>query len=331
MRQLSKKGVYGMIDLLSLGELLIDFTPVGVSENGNPIFERNPGGGPANVACAAARLGAKAAFIGQVGNDPFGRALADTLGREHVDTARLRLSDEYQTTLAFVHLDESGDRSFSFYRRQGADTMLQPESADFEAIEQSRVFFFSSVMMTGGPARETSFALAAHAKERGVVTVFDPNLRLNLWADESEARDCILRAMPLADIVKVSEEELAFLTGESDLHRGAAALRARFPMKALLCTLGAKGVLALIGDEEIARDGLPVRAVDTTAAGDSFTGGFITRLLEEGPDITALSREALTRILDFANTVGALTTTRKGAICALPTRDEVEARLASNQ
>ena len=320
-----------MTDLLSLGELLIDFTPAGVSENGNPVFERNPGGGPANVACAAARLGAKAAFIGQVGDDPFGRALRDTLRQEKVDVSRLRLSDMYQTTLAFVHLDESGDRSFSFYRRQGADTMLRTEPADFKAVEQSRVFFFSSVMMTESPARETSFALAAHAKERGVVTVFDPNLRLNLWAGEAEARDCILRAMPFADIVKVSEEELVFLTGETELRRGAAVLYARFPMKALLCTLGAKGVLALAGDEIIARDGLPVKTVDTTAAGDSFTGGFITRLLEEGTDIASLSRETLTRILDFANTVGALTTTRKGAICALPTRDEVEAQLASNQ
>lgn len=165
----------------------------------------------------------------------------DTLRQEKVDVSRLRLSDMYQTTLAFVHLDESGDRSFSFYRRQGADTMLRTEPADFKAVEQSRVFFFSSVMMTESPARETSFALAAHAKERGVVTVFDPNLRLNLWAGEAEARDCILRAMPFADIVKVSEEELVFLTGETELRRGAAVLYARFPMKALLCTLGAKG------------------------------------------------------------------------------------------
>lgn len=317
-----------MTDLLSLGELLIDFTPVGVSEHGNPVFERNPGGGPANVACAAARLGAKAAFAGQVGADAFGRALADTLRREGVDTSRLRLSEEYQTTLAFVHLDEAGDRSFSFYRRQGADTMLRPEPADFAAVEASRVFFYSSVLMTGGPSRQASFDLAAHAQKRGVVTVFDPNLRLNLWKSGDEARECILRAMPYAEIVKVSEEELAFLTGETDLRAGAAALRARFGMKALLCTLGAQGSLALVGDKELRQEALPVRAVDTTAAGDSFTGGFITRLLEEGADIAALSRDTLAEILRFANAVGGLTTTRRGAICALPTRDEVEARLA---
>lgn len=312
-----------MWDLVSLGELLVDFTPAGTSEKGNPLFERNPGGGPANLACAAARLGVKTAFIGQVGDDTFGRALRDIVRDNQVDVTRLRLTERYQTSLSFVHLAADGDRSFSFYRRQGADTMLTPETEDFEMVANTRCFFYSSVLMTGGDSRQASFRLAAHARQAGAVTVYDPNLRLNLWASAEEAREVILHAMQWAAVVKVSEEELTFLTGETEWEQGAAKLRETFGMDALLVTLGAEGCLAYIGEHRLELPGFPVRTVDTTAAGDSFTGGFLYGLLGDKTPLMQRPPAQLREMLAFANAVGALTTTKKGAISALPSLDEV--------
>ncbi|HIW74554.1 MAG TPA: carbohydrate kinase [Firmicutes bacterium] len=326
-----------MAELVSLGELLVDFTPCGKSGNGNPLFERNPGGGPANLACAAARLGADTAFLGKVGDDVFGRALREILQANGVNTDGLRLSGEHPTTLAFVHLAEDGDRSFSFYRHGGADTMLTPEELDRQAIESARVFFFSSVLMAEGPSREASFAAARLAREAGAVVAFDPNLRLNLWDNPEDARECILCAIPYADLLKVSEEELVFLTGESDPEKGARLLSERFRLNVVLTTLGPKGCLACArspetGETTVLRvGGFPAETVDTTGAGDSFTGGFLSRLLRRGGDATvyARDREAFLADLRYANAVGSLTTTKKGGIPALPSPDEVEAYLAT--
>ena len=335
-----------MWDLVSLGELLIDFTPSGTSANGNPLFERNPGGGPGNMACAAAKLGARTAFIGQVGDDAFGRTLRDVVQKNGVDVSRLRLSPDYQTSLAFVHLDEHGDRSFSFYRRHGADTMLEAAPEDYALIDDCRAFFYSSVLMTAEPARTASFRLAEYAHRRGVTTVFDPNLRLNLWDSAAHARDCIpygastsppktlldsaahardciLRAMPYADIVKVSEEELVFLTGENDLEKAAAALRNRFAMKALLVTLGPAGCIAYVGKDRYTQPAADVETIDTTGAGDSFTGGFLYCLLQGKADVTERTAAEIQDMLAFANAVGGLTTTQKGGIPALPSYNDV--------
>ncbi len=319
-----------MADLVSLGELLIDFTPVGTSQNGNPIFERNPGGGPANLACAYARLGGNAGFIGKVGDDNFGRALKQVLTQNGIQTEHLVLSPDYQTTLAFVHLDDQGDRSFSFYRRQGADTMLSLAEVDENAFDGAKFFFFSSVLMTGGPSRKTSFALAERAAGKGLTVVFDPNLRMNLWDSEEDAKACSLKAMELADIVKISEEELVFLTGESNLDKGAEKLWDTYDFKLLLVTLGKKGCFALNGRDKVSHPGFPeVKTIDTTAAGDSFTGGFLYYLTAH-PGLE-LSGEELLKALEFANAVGSLTTTKKGAISALPTLEEVENLIAGRQ
>ena len=312
-----------MWDLVSLGELLIDFTPSGTSANGNPLFERNPGGGPGNMACAAAKLGARTAFIGQVGDDAFGHTLREVVEKSGVDVSRLRLSPDYQTSLAFVHLDEHGDRSFSFYRRHGADTMLEAAPEDYALIDDCRAFFYSSVLMTAEPARTASFQLAEYAHRRGVITVFDPNLRLNLWDSAEQARDCILRAMPYADIVKVSEEELVFLTGENDLEKAAAALRSRFAMKALLVTLGPAGCIAYVEENRYTQPAVDVKTIDTTGAGDSFTGGFLYCLLQGKADITERTAAEIQDMLAFANAVGGLTTTKKGGIPALPSYNDV--------
>ena len=312
-----------MWDLVSLGELLIDFTPSGTSANGNSLFERNPGGGSGNMACAAAKLGARTAFIGQVGDDAFGRTLRDVVQKNGVDVSRLRLSPDYQTSLAFVHLDEHGDRSFSFYRRHGADTMLEAAPEDYALIDDCRAFFYSSVLMTAEPARTASFRLAEYAHRRGVTTVFDPNLRLNLWDSAAHARDCILRAMPYADIVKVSEEELVFLTGENDLEKAAAALRNRFAMKALLVTLGPAGCIAYVGKDRYTQPAADVETIDTTGAGDSFTGGLLYCLLQGKADVTERTAAEIQDMLAFANAVGGLTTTQKGGIPALPSYNDV--------
>ena len=314
-------------DVVSLGELLIDFTPVGVSENGNPVFERNPGGGPANFACAVAKLGGKAAFIGKVGNDNFGRALREFIGQCGVDTSGLLLSDEFKTTLAFVHLDASGDRSFSFYRKNGADTMLRTEEVDLSLLDSCPYFFCSSVMMAEGESRRTSFDLMRAARDRGCTVYFDPNLRMNLWESPDEVKRVNLEAIPLADIVKISEEEIEFLTGDPDYKRAARAMKEKYGLSAILVTLGAKGCFALINGEELELDACPVKAVDTTAAGDSFNGGFLYALCRTGKGLADCSAGELRSILKFANTVGGLTTTKKGAICALPSLEEVEQML----
>ncbi|HIQ59503.1 MAG TPA: carbohydrate kinase [Candidatus Merdivicinus intestinavium] len=318
-------------DIAVLGELLIDFTPVGVSEKGNPIFERNPGGGPANMACAAARMGAKPYFIGKVGDDPFGRALKKTLEDQGVDAGGLLLDREAPTTLAFVHLDETGERSFSFYRRGGADTLLRPEEADAGILDRSRFFFCSSVMMAEGPSRETSFFLMREARRRGTPVVFDPNLRPNLWADGEEMRRIVRQALPLADFLKVSEEEAQFLAGEAETEAAAAALQKEFRPRLLLVTLGAEGVLAFAGKHPLRVPGFRVNAVDTTAAGDSFTGGFLAALLASGREPEDLAPEELRAVLRTANAVGALTASRKGSISALPDKEETGRFLAERE
>ena len=319
-----------MFDVLSLGEMLIDFTPVGISENGNPIFERNPGGGPANMACAAAKMGAKTAFLGKVGKDAFGTALKETLDKNGVNSDRLILSPEYPTTLAFVHLDADGDRSFSFYRHNGADTMLSFSEVDCAVLDDCRFFFCSSVLMAEGPSRRTSFALMEEAKKRGVSTVFDPNLRPNLWEDTEEMKQQVLSAMRLADILKLSEEEAAFLTGMEDPEQAAEFLMREYPAKLLLITLGKNGSISFTRHLRLRHPGFPVKAVDTTAAGDSFTGGLLAALSQIEKEVEKLSEQELNRAIRFANAVGALTTTKKGSISVLPTCAEVETLLRTN-
>jgi Sugar kinases, ribokinase family len=315
-------------DIVSLGELLIDFTPLGVSENDNPIFERNPGGGPANLACAVAKLGGRSAFIGKVGNDFFGIALKQILNSNGVNTDALLLSDSYKTTLAFVQLDSSGDRSFSFYRKNGADTMLRFDEIDLSILDNCKYFFCSSVLMSEGNSRETSFQMMEAARKKNIPVVFDPNLRLNLWESAELAKKIILKALPLADIVKVSEEELMFLTEEPDIEKAAEKLNSEYKYQALLVTLGPKGCYAVTGADSFYVPGFSVKVVDTTAAGDSFTGGFLYKLIQSGKDVLSCSCEELMAIVRFANAVGALITTHKGAISALPDKNAVEKLLS---
>ena len=313
-----------MYDVVALGEMLIDFTPVGVSANHNPIFERNPGGAPSNMLCMLAKLGCSAGFIGKVGNDPFGHALKQTLDDNGVSSQGMVLSDEYQTTLAFVHLSETGDRSFSFYRNHTADVMLTPEEVNRGMIDDCRIFHFGSVSMTAEPSRSATFAAAEYAREKGKLISYDPNLRLNLWESAELAKEWILKGVTYANILKLSEEELVFLTGCTDFKQGAQELLDRYEnLKVVLISLGGDGALALNRECTVSMTAYPVKVADTTAAGDSFMGGFLYKMLHASSSPEALSQQELLDCLSFANATGSMTTTRKGSIHALPTMEEI--------
>ncbi len=320
-----------MVDVTALGELLIDFTPAGLSNQGNPIFEQNPGGAPANVLAALAKLGCQTAFIGKVGTDQFGQFLKKTLDDVGVSTHGLVMTDSYNTTLAFVHLSSTGDRSFSFYRDPGADLMLEPAELSYQLIEDCQIFHFGSVSMTAEPAYSATMAAVKHAKEQHKLISYDPNLRLRLWKSPEAAKAGILSAMPLADLVKISEEELIFLTGESDLAKGAQFLIDHYGLKLVLITLGPGGAFAYNQNGSAHRPTYKVKVVDTTGAGDAFTGGFLFKLVKSGKMPGELTPADLEEFLDFGNAVGSIATTRKGAIPALPDLAAIEALRALQQ
>lgn len=317
-----------MGDLVALGELLIDFTPAGRSASGNLLLEANPGGAPANVLAALTRLGGGGAFIGKVGDDHFGHFLAEVLRAHNIDTSGLRFSTDAQTTLAFVHLDENGDRSFSFYRRPGADTRLRVEDLDLGLIDGARVFHFGSLSLTHEPARSATLAAAAYARERGRVVSYDPNWRPPLWESESAAKEGMRLGLRYADLVKLSDDELALLTGETDLERGSARL-AEQGIGLVIVTLGPKGCYYRFSRGEGYLPAFEVTAVDTTGAGDAFLGGLLYQCCRRERTLTELDSSELDSILTFANAVGALCVTKRGAIPAMPSMDEVEAFLAS--
>lgn len=313
-----------MHDVTAIGELLIDFTPAGLSAQNNPLFEQNPGGAPANVLACLSKLGHRTAFIGKVGQDQFGYSLKQTLQQVGVDTEGLIMTDTCHTTLAFVHLSESGDRSFSFYRKPGADVLLTAEEVSDQLIDDCLIFHFGSVSMTDEPARTATLAAVRYAHDQGKIVSYDPNLRMKLWDSPESAKTVILAAMPLADIVKISEEELVFLTGKTDLAIGARYLLETYDLDLVLITLGPKGAYAATATAQARKPAYAVKTIDTTGAGDSFTGGFLHQLLQSGKRPGRLTEADLADFLLFANAVGSLATTRKGAIPALPTLEQVE-------
>ncbi len=321
-----------MYDVCALGELVIDFTPLGKSDQHNDIYERNPGGAPANVAAALCKLGKRAAFIGKVGNDTFGHFLGNVLTEAGVDVQGLIYSDEFPTTLAFVHLREDGERSFSFYRKNSADQQLTKDEVRFDLISSSRVFHFGSVSLTDGPSVAATLEAARFASENGVIVSFDPNLRVPLWDDLSRARSRIMEGMGYADILKVSEEELVFLTGTEEAERGSRLLYEEYGIPLIFVTLGEKGCFVRRGQETAAVPGFPVPVVvDTTGAGDGFLGGILSRIVNFERDLKRLSMDEIIKMSRFANGVGALTTTKRGGITALPGSLEMKKFLAGRK
>ncbi|MDR0877944.1 MAG: carbohydrate kinase [Treponema sp.] len=311
-------------DVTALGELLIDFTPSGINDQGMNLFARNPGGAPANVLAMNNRLGGKTAFIGKVGKDAFGAFLQRTLQESGVDTGGLVFDAEVPTTLAFVLLDEKGDRSFSFYRNPGADLMLTAAETNRELIAAAGIFHFGAVSLTGEPCRSAVYAAAEYAKSLGKIISYDPNYRPLLWKSEAEAKAEMAKPLVLADILKVSEEEMALLTGETGPEKGAALLAKEGPA-IVLVSLGAKGAFCFCADGLARVSAYDVKTIDTTGAGDAFFGAVHYRLRGKTKEqVRSISKEELADIVDFANAAGSLTTTKKGAIPAMPDMAAIE-------
>ena len=297
-----------MTDLCALGELLVDFTPAGTSEAGMQLFERNPGGAPANVAAAGARLGLRTAFLGKVGGDGHGRFLRAALAREGVELRGLVTDPSVGTTLAFVELDETGERSFSFVRSGCGDTMLRPEELDEELIRSSRLLHLGTLSLTDEPARSALYRAVGIAEEAGVPVSCDLNWRPPLWPDEAAFVRASEELLGHVNLLKATAEEAALITGENDYKRAAALLKGRYGLEAAAITLGEKGAY-LDGAECPA---FPVRAADTTGAGDCFWAALLyDRLRGAG------------RGLPFACAAAALCVSRRGAIPAMPSLAEV--------
>ncbi|MCM2535118.1 PfkB family carbohydrate kinase [Neobacillus pocheonensis] len=313
-----------MFDVIALGEVLIDFTPAGKSETGEVRFEQNPGGAPANVLSGLAKWGKRTAFIGKVGNDQFGHYLNSVLQKNNIDTSGVVFTDDVNTTLAFVHLDEEGDRTFSFYRNPGADMMIRESEIDLEILANSRIFHFGSISMTHEPSASATLKAVTYAKEKGLLISYDPNLRLSLWEDLNQAKNMIELGLKFADILKISEEELEFISGTKDLIKGTKFLYDFFHTKLILVTLGSEGCFYRL-EERVGRcNGFEVEAVDTTGAGDAFLAGILYQIIEKKQVLSSLSLNDLEQMVSFANAVGALATTKKGAIPAMPSLEDIQ-------
>lgn len=311
-----------MLDVCALGEMLIDFTPAGISASGNLLFERNPGGAPANVLAAVTRLGGTGAFLGEVGEDSFGRYLRQVLEDNGISSRGLCFAKDADTTLAFVTLAPTGDRDFSFYRRPGADTRLSSEDLDLASIDDARIFHFGSLSMTHEPARSATLAAASHAKAAGRLVSYDPNWRPPLWESPEKAKVGMELGLPFADLLKISEVELEFLTGETDLDRGSSKLF-RNGMQLLLVTLGPRGCYYRSPKGAGRLDTYDTRVVDTTGAGDAFLGGLLYRVARLDRPLADLSAEEVEELVDFSCAVGSLCATKRGAIPAMPTLEDV--------
>ena len=317
-----------MYDVIALGELLIDFTSSAPSGQGNPQFEANPGGAPCNVLAMLARLGRRAAFVGKVGDDLFGRMLKGSIVEAGIDAGALVLDPAAHTTLAFVQNAPDGDRAFSFYRDPGADELLTPEELPESALRSAGIFHFGSLSLTREPSRAATRRAVALAAEGGAVVSFDPNLRPSLWKNLDAAREEMLWGCSVCQVLKVAEEELSFLTTEEDLEAGAAKLRRDFPnIRLLLVTKGKEGSTAFWREHQVSRPGFPVEAIDTTGAGDTFCGCCLHHILEWG--LENLDEERLGEMLSFANAAAGLVTTRKGALRSMPEEAEVRRLLAN--
>lgn len=309
-------------DIVAVGECLVDFIG-SPSQSGKLCMEGNAGGAPANVLACASRLGLRTALISKLGEDGFGRFLLQELEKTGIDIRYMAVTPDYPTTIAVVTLDETGNRSFGFYRSQTADIMLRKAEINFPVLGSSRVFHFGSVSMTAQPAREATLAAAAYAKEHGVLVSFDPNLREVLWQDKETARTVILQGMAYADVVKVSGEELAFLSGKADVDAGLEMLAQEFHPKLLVATLGPQGCVCRCRAGRFASLAYDVPCVDTTGAGDAFWGAALFGILNAGKGIDDFMPEEVRSLLDFANACGSLTTMHKGAIPAMPSREEI--------
>lgn len=309
-------------DVVALGELLVDFTESGVSPQGNPLLEANPGGAPCNVLAMLNNLGKKTAFIGKVGQDSFGRMLGEAVKESGTDVTNLVMDEKVPTTLAFVHTLPDGDRDFSFYRNPGADMMLKKEEIMEEVIEGGKIFHFGTLSSTHPGVREATRYAVKAAKEHGLLISFDPNLREPLWDTLEDARKEIAYGLSQCDILKISDNELEFMTGTKDYTEGVAILRESYSIALIFVTMGRDGSRAYYKDMVVeAKPFLQKNTVETTGAGDTFEGCALNYILEHG--LAELSEAELRELLIFANAAASIITTRKGALKVMPKEEEI--------
>ena len=313
-------------DVTALGELLIDLTQNGMSEQGNPILEANPGGAPCNVLACLSKHGHKTAFIGKVGKDGFGEQLTKGLVETGISTEGLQYDTQVHTTLAVVHTYADGDRDFSFYRNPGADMMLKAEEVDEKIIKNSKIFHFGSLSMTDQPVRSAHLHALKIAEEAGCLRSYDPNLRPPLWPNLEVAKENILELMAHCDILKISDNEIQWLSGKEDYDEGIAWLRSQFDIPLIFLTLGKDGSRAYCGDVRTQQAGFRLNTIETTGAGDTFFGSVLHQILEKG--FRPYTKEELDEMLRFANAAAALVTTRRGALRVMPSKDEIAEVLA---
>ncbi len=308
-------------DVLALGELLIDFTMNGESEQGNRLFEACPGGAPCNVLALLNKMGKKTAFLGKVGKDQFGVLLRDTITEAGIDASHLVMDGTVNTTLAFVHTFPDGDRDFSFYRNPGADMMLTAEEVDPEFVKQARIFHFGTLSMTHDGVREATKKAIAAAKENGCLISFDPNLREPLWSSLDVAKEQMEYGFGKCDILKISDNEVQFVSGREDYDEGVAYLQEKYQIPLILLSAGRSGSRAYYKGMRVECPGFTVNTIETTGAGDTFCGSSLNYILEH--DFDHLTGDGLKEMLTFANAAAAIVTTKKGAIRAMPQREDV--------
>ena len=310
-------------DVIALGELLIDFTMNGQSEQGNNMFEACPGGAPCNGLALLNKMGKKTAFLGKVGKDQFGTLLRDTITEAGIDASHLMIDDKVNTTLAFVHTFPDGDREFSFYRNPGADMMLTEDEVDPSFIAQTKIFHFGTLSMTHDGVRAATKKAVQAAKDAGCLVSFDPNLRPPLWSSLDLAKEQMEYGFGVCDILKISDNEIQFVSGKEDYDEGIAYLQEAYHIPLILLTMGKEGSRAYYKGKCVERPGFAVKAIETTGAGDTFCGSSLNYIVEHG--FEDLTEEQLGELLTFANAAAAIVTTKKGAIRSMPEREEVEA------
>lgn len=317
-------------DVVALGELLIDFTENGMSGQGNPVYEANPGGAPCNVLAMLSRAGRKTAFIGKVGRDIFGNRLKTVLDEAGIDTSNLVMAEDVRTTLAFVETLPGGDRDFSFYRNPGADMMLRKDELQEEMLRDTEIFHFGTLSMTHEAVRQATKSAVAIAKESGALVSFDPNLRPPLWTSLEEAKEQAAYGFSQCDILKISDNEIQWFTGEEDFDAGIRKLREQYSIPLIMLSMGRDGSRAYYKDLRVeVKPFLQDKTIETTGAGDTFGACCLHHVLKYG--LNHLSGERLTEMLTFANAAASIITTRKGALRVMPEVEEVEAFIKSRK
>ena len=317
-------------DVVTLGELLIDFTDNGMSAQGNTMFEANPGGAPCNVLAMLNKLGHPTAFIGKVGKDIFGLKLKSVLEEVGIDTSNLIVDEDARTTLAFVQTFEDGDRDFSFYRNPGADMLLTADEVDGELVKSARLFHFGTLSMTHEGVREATKKAIRIAKENGAIVSFDPNLRPPLWKSLDDAKEQAAYGFTQCDVLKISDNEIQWFTGEEDYDKGIEKLRQEYDIPLILLSMGRDGSRAYYKDLRVEMPSfIQKETIETSGAGDTFGGCCLHYVLEYGLD--GLNEERLKEMLTFANAAASIITTRKGALRVMPEPDEVKRFIESRK